>query len=430
MNKLSTIIQSYSTVRNRTVPVSKNKISSKKSLQSQSTVHNQKYSAVGIMSKLIRQMGQKMTSNLGSSRNTNLVKEEEPVTRSNSQDGSVVITQNYLSYDDVSLENESSRAGEHKGFSTSMNSMFKSEKDYAVDCCSIAWFGILQADRNQHIISGANSPSFFKRLLVHFLIPAILFMAAGMSAMMIRDPFLNQLFVWVFFLNFLIWIVTGCLKGRAKRILARKQIIWKFSQTKKMSSAQTLNLPSLTSPPNLTKSKDDKWDRWYKWNTTGPYKGENIEHIQSSHDLACASSCLGFYASDLNNEREDNQFGCFQWITWLCCGKILGRWIQCCGCCAIAQESREIEMLLPKQYIDYITFEPFVHYVNKIRALRVSKELSFARHTDALSRLSIRFVKLVKVVVVLSILIGAVGTFLHASFSFGSTLVVSLPTII
>ena len=381
------------------------------------------------MSKAIKKMGQKMTSNLGASRSVHLDREEEPVRRSNSQDGNLVIPQNYFSYDNVGEENESSRTGEHKGFSTSMNSMFQSEKDIAVDCCSIAWFGMLQADRNQHIVNGANSPSFFKRLLVHFLIPAILFMAAGMSAMMIRDPFLNQLFVWVFFLNFIIWIVTGCLKGRAKRILARKQIIWKFSQIKQMNSPQNLNLPSLTSSPDLTKRKDIKLDRWHKWNGTGPYKGEDIEDVQNNHDLGCASSCIGFYASDLNNEQE-YQFGCFQWITWLCCGRLLGRWIQCCGCCAVAQESREIEALLPKQYIDYITFEPFVHYVNKIRALRISKELSFSRHLDALSRLSVRFVKFVKVVIVLSILIGAVGTFLHASFSFGSTLVVSFPTTI
>ena len=55
--------------------------------------------------------------------------------------------------------------------------------------------------------------------------------------------------------------------------------------------------------------------------------------------------------------------------------------------CAIAQQDREVRRIHP-QRIDYITFEPFNHYMGKLQELRVSHDGSIWKHVAGMSQLS------------------------------------------
>lgn len=59
-----------------------------------------------------------------------------------------------------------------------------------------------------------------------------------------------------------------------------------------------------------------------------------------------------------------------------------GCWCQCLGCCALAQESREVERLTGHEEpeIDYLTFQPFSEYCPAIDELRVMQIRSPLRH--------------------------------------------------
>eukprot|EP00816_Leptocylindrus_hargravesii_P006219 CAMPEP_0196821440 /NCGR_PEP_ID=MMETSP1362-20130617/79252_1 /TAXON_ID=163516 /ORGANISM="Leptocylindrus danicus, Strain CCMP1856" /LENGTH=174 /DNA_ID=CAMNT_0042200621 /DNA_START=19 /DNA_END=539 /DNA_ORIENTATION=- len=65
-------------------------------------------------------------------------------------------------------------------------------------------------------------------------------------------------------------------------------------------------------------------------------------------------------------------------------------WVQVFGICALAQEARETQTLVPRlaQRIDYLTHEPFASYEGKLQALRRSQNGSFFRHAMAISLLS------------------------------------------
>jgi RsiW-degrading membrane proteinase PrsW (M82 family) len=90
----------------------------------------------------------------------------------------------------------------------------------------------------------------------------------------------------------------------------------------------------------------------------------------------------------------------------LCCGWLCGCWCQFCGMCAIAQEDRELQLMLDQKQlqVDYITFQPYDDYYPAIQALRTAKDGSLIRHWRALSLLSYNLVKiLVTCLVVLTI---------------------------
>jgi hypothetical protein len=79
------------------------------------------------------------------------------------------------------------------------------------------------------------------------------------------------------------------------------------------------------------------------------------------------------------NDLTQNLFQCF---SNACCGRIpcLGNraccWYQCLGICALAQEAREIQSLVPSRdlQIDYLTHEPWANYTPRLRELRETME--------------------------------------------------------
>lgn len=110
---------------------------------------------------------------------------------------------------------------------------------------------------------------------------------------------------------------------------------------------------------------------------------------------------------------------------YICCGKLLGCEVQCFGSCALAQESRQLEILIPKvqRAFDYVTFQSFFQYFNDIRKLRIEKNDDLLDHYRALSELSKMLVK-----ALLSVTIGLLTFSILLSpqgFQIGNMLVVS-----
>lgn len=113
----------------------------------------------------------------------------------------------------------------------------------------------------------------------------------------------------------------------------------------------------------------------------------------------------------------------FNCLTGLCCGLICKCWFQCLSICALAQEAREIRLLVPTRYqrIDYITHQPFHEYQKVVNDIRrgwlgkTRKKSGIMPHFHALSRLS-RYILVTSVLVVL-VLVGTLLFNPRASFS-------------
>ena len=101
---------------------------------------------------------------------------------------------------------------------------------------------------------------------------------------------------------------------------------------------------------------------------------------QTNADIRNASGICGCYSvdrqSEVNSETQGEVTFCtriFSGLTNAFCG-ICGIYILCCGFCGVAQESREIEILVRPGVlrIDYITMQPMMEYYPKIYEARNS----------------------------------------------------------
>lgn len=86
----------------------------------------------------------------------------------------------------------------------------------------------------------------------------------------------------------------------------------------------------------------------------------------------------------------------FNCLMACCCGLLCRCWCQCMSICALAQEAREIRLLVPTRYqrVDFITHQPFHEYQKNVNELRRAwlgksrKKFGFMSHFSAISRLS------------------------------------------
>eukprot|EP00977_Amphora_coffeiformis_P011298 scaffold2720_cov173-Amphora_coffeaeformis.AAC.5 len=104
----------------------------------------------------------------------------------------------------------------------------------------------------------------------------------------------------------------------------------------------------------------------------------------------------GIFKRKKKAHNEDIVARGFSCLMGLCCGFLCKCWFQCLSICAIAQEAREIRLLVPPRYqrIDFITHQPFHEYQKDVNDLRrgwlgkTRKKAGFKPHFSALSRLS------------------------------------------
>jgi hypothetical protein len=139
---------------------------------------------------------------------------------------------------------------------------------------------------------------------------------------------------------------------------------------------------------------------------------------EDQYEGACSHTLCGCYPidesdSDINDQevkttdsgifkfrkrphQEDIVARCFNCFMCACCGAIFKCWFQCLSICALAQEAREIRLLVPPRYqrIDYITHQPFHEYQEAVNDLRRGwlghgrKLTGLLPHYNALSRFS------------------------------------------
>jgi len=113
-----------------------------------------------------------------------------------------------------------------------------------------------------------------------------------------------------------------------------------------------------------------------------------LQDLETASQGASSHTLIGCYPMDRKQEEfsssthrqekntllyeENISERCYSIISYLCCGCIFHRWIQCLSCCALAQEAREIRLLVPTklQRIDLITHQPFDEYYKDIYSLR------------------------------------------------------------
>ncbi len=260
----------------------------------------------------------------------------------------------------------SSGAGPYKGLHTSINSTFTDPDSIRVDCCALSCCGILQSDYNRFVLHRKLPSTWKNRFVQHILIPIVFFFSAGYAAVFIPNQEANQIVCTTLLFISICWVIAGCMQSTHKRALARRDLLRTVRHGRGL----------------YTDSVDQS----------------DIETDQSARELLCAHRLCGCYPSDDTFLQEDGVYAvqndmCARMsrlFSALCCGKLFKCHWQILGICALAQEGRELDRMVPahERMFDYLTFQPYVEYFNSIRALRKGKNGNLWSHYKALSKLS------------------------------------------
>lgn len=155
-------------------------------------------------------------------------------------------------------------------------------------------------------------------------------------------------------------------------------------------------------------TREDKYEGACGHTLCGCYPVDEVEMDQEDENVEVADS--GIFKRKRKPHHEDivaRSFNCFMAS---CCGVLCKCWFQCLSICALAQEAREVRLLLPPRYqrIDYITHQPFHEYQEAVNDLRrgwlgkARRVSGIIPHYNALSRLS-RYILILSLVVNITI---------------------------
>jgi hypothetical protein len=168
-------------------------------------------------------------------------------------------------------------------------------------------------------------------------------------------------------------------------------------------------------------TREDQYEGACSHTLCGCYPVDEVDNSVDDENVQVTDT--GVFRRKMKRHNEDivaRSFNCFMST---CCGALCRCWFQCLSICALAQEAREIRLLIPPRYqrIDYITHQPFHEYQEAVNDLRrgwmgKARRISgIMPHYNALSRLS-RYILVLSITTVLVI----VGTLLfnpRAAFS-------------
>lgn len=160
-------------------------------------------------------------------------------------------------------------------------------------------------------------------------------------------------------------------------------------------------------------------DRLYEMSGGRKRMSMKDELEDKAYEVACSHTILGCYPVDPpSDDLDEEELGVdengytetrkkspkhddfvsrgFSCLMASCCGRLCKCWFQCLSVCALAQEAREMRLLLPPRYqrIDFITHQPFSEYQKDVNELRRGwmgkkrKKSGILPHYYALSRLS------------------------------------------
>ena len=280
-----------------------------------------------------------------------------------------------------------------RGFSTSISDLFTDEERERIDCCSMACCGTLQSDKNRYLVMKIKPPGCLRRVFLHLLLPFFIFASATFSAITIYDPYMNQLFSTGFILILITYLVLQCYKGSSKRSLTRKEYLWsKWEYTNNGGNFRMRNYDEDSTIDSIDEYRLASRD--FEDDSPVYFMGQTLSDIRHAHGLC------GCYRHDDDNDyssdekkREEPIHFCgriFQRINnvgrFLCCQ----RHFQLCGMCALAQEARDLELVLDagQLRIDYVTMQPMLEYYPAIYEERYSTTTTTTRTTWWWGRLS------------------------------------------
>ena len=227
---------------------------------------------------------------------------------------------------------------DYRGFSTSITRLTDSQ----TDACALVCCGVLQSDRDRYFVTGIRPPSLARRVFIHIATPLILFVLACYGAINIPDPLLNQLMstMLVAFVLLLV-ILQVCFKNRWKRVEVRRELLFRKYHH---------SIGNGDVPPEAPDFENEVQSEYLQGQTVC--------------DLNCAHAAIGCYRSDLQQPREPPKDICeslAQFFTYGCC---FGYHLQVNGMCAVAQEARELNIMIPAEQrrLDYVTMQHMLEY--------------------------------------------------------------------
>jgi Flp pilus assembly pilin Flp len=284
----------------------------------------------------------------------------------------------FQSMSDVSASDPANR--QYRGFGSSISHFFAKDNSEGLDACSIACCGVLQADQNRFLLTGETPPTFLMRFLKHLLIPIVLLLllwSCAYSKMPLSELANGAILVTsAIMLGFLVLFHT--IRQTRLRKFLRKEMLWrKYHQT---------GADVFPRPKGFGEDLQNEEERY-----------------QTDHDIDCATAVIGCYKKDTPLLGYDEQLSHNAFArgrkcaSMLCCG-FAGYYLQLCGMCAIAQEGRDIERLVPKSLrrFDYQTMQPALEYYSQILTLRQQQhgKARFKEHLMAISYLSRQLLQL------------------------------------
>ena len=244
------------------------------------------------------------------------------------------------------------------GFRTSICDLFN-DPSRRSDCCALAFLGIFSDDRTNHLLSkhyyngdGEEAFPWRRKLLLRFLtfvlLPAIV---AILSNLLVKNTSVKKLMFWSYVLFLLVLLCNTLRKRRSNRMRLLK-VVHERNLREEMSAGAEID--------------NNEVQRFVHSHRGDVCRAHGILISTFPDDI---DTSVGFaMSSPMDNDEPNGDFCTSIWnfFKCFCCGALCMCWLQCCGICAIAQEEREINLLLPKsaQMIDYISFQvcaiPFI----------------------------------------------------------------------
>jgi len=141
-------------------------------------------------------------------------------------------------------------------------------------------------------------------------------------------------------------------------------------------------------------TREDQYEGACSHTLCGCYPADEVDPNGDDENVEVADS--GIFRRKKKPYHEDIAARTFNCLMSCCCGAIFKCWFQCLSICALAQEAREVRLLIPPRYqrIDFITHQPFHEYQHAVNDLRrgwlgkARRVAGIMPHYFALSRLS------------------------------------------
>jgi hypothetical protein len=181
--------------------------------------------------------------------------------------------------------------------------------------------------------------------------------------------------------------------GRRRRMRTRFYLVRARAQEDHLYYASA-NVGSVRRVAN-DDSREDQYEGACSHTLCGCYPADELEPGEEAHEEVEVTDS-GIFKRKKKRYHEDSAARVFNFFMATFCGMACKCWFQCLSVCALAQEAREIRLLLPPRYqrVDYITHQPFHEYQKAVNDLRrgwlgkTRGKGGIMPHFDALSRLA------------------------------------------